>query len=150
MATRERLQAVYTSERPDAAKRKAKESAFSRLQMDYQQWKSDCWDNSPRFDGWFAEALNNASLLPFGLYDQWVPAFAMLFEQTGRDWQAFYQAVERMENVTSTEREHLMLGLLQAAQKIDQSRPPDVTGHRHFSSQQPIRTRETGCIEEHL
>jgi predicted aminopeptidase len=150
MATRERLQEVYTSERSDVAKRKAKESAFSRLKMDYQQWKSDCWENSTRFDGWFAEGLNNASLLPFGLYDQWVPAFAMLYDQTGKNWQAFYRAVERMEKLTAKEREQLMLALLQAAQETDQSRSPDLTDHRHFSSQQPIRTRETGCIQKHL
>jgi predicted aminopeptidase len=35
--------------------------------------------------------MNNARLLPFGLYDQWVPAFAALFRQgEGGDWVKFY------------------------------------------------------------
>lgn len=33
------------------------------------------------YDGWFARVLNNANLLPVGLYDEWVPAFSALFGQ---------------------------------------------------------------------
>jgi len=40
--------------------------------------------------------MNNARLLPFGLYDRWVPAFAALFRQEGGDWLKFYAAVEKM------------------------------------------------------
>jgi len=35
-------------------------------------------------------------LLPFGLYDQWVPAFAALFKQQGGDWVRFYAQVEKL------------------------------------------------------
>jgi predicted aminopeptidase len=38
--------------------------------------------------------MNNAKLLPFGLYDQWVPAFAALFKEVGGDWLRFYGRVE--------------------------------------------------------
>ncbi len=40
--------------------------------------------------------MNNAKLLPFGLYDQWVPAFEALFRQVNGDWQAFYHAVDKL------------------------------------------------------
>ncbi|RMU47564.1 hypothetical protein ALP29_200951 [Pseudomonas syringae pv. avii] len=49
-----------------------------------------------RFDGWVNGPMNKAKLLPFGLYDQWVPAFAALFRQVNGDWLAFYQAVEKL------------------------------------------------------
>jgi predicted aminopeptidase len=34
--------------------------------------------------------INNAKLLPFGLYDQYVPAFAALFAQCRRQWPCFF------------------------------------------------------------
>jgi predicted aminopeptidase len=46
-----------------------------------------------RFDAWMLTPMNNAKLLPFGLYDQWVPAFAAVFRAVG-DWGRFYQRVD--------------------------------------------------------
>ncbi|MNJ79582.1 hypothetical protein D3C77_776510 [compost metagenome] len=40
--------------------------------------------------------MNNAKLLPFGLYDQWVPAFAALFREVGGDWPAFYHRAREL------------------------------------------------------
>ena len=40
--------------------------------------------------------MNNAKLLPFGLYDQWVPAFAALFREVDGNWTRFYQRVEAL------------------------------------------------------
>ena len=50
----------------------------------------------PRYDAWINQPMNNARLLPFGLYDQWVPAFAALFRRAGGDWLKFYGAVEQL------------------------------------------------------
>ncbi len=109
MTTRERLQQVYASDQPEATARVAKEAEFARLRRDYQRWRDEQWQGSNRFDGWFGGELNNASLLPFGLYDQWVPAFARLFDQAGRDWLAFYQAVEKIGRLSPVERERALL-----------------------------------------
>lgn len=116
MVTRERLQVVYTSNLPESVARSVKDTEFARLRSDYKQWRNEQWDGSTRFDGWFAGELNNASLLPFGLYDHWVPAFVMLFDKTGREWPAFYQAVERMGRLSPVDRERALLQLLQKAQ----------------------------------
>jgi predicted aminopeptidase len=48
--------------------------------------------------------MNNARLLPFGLYDQWVPAFAALFRQEGGNWVKFYAAVEQVGALPVGER----------------------------------------------
>ena len=48
--------------------------------------------------------MNNAKLLPFGLYDQWVPAFAALFKKSGNDWQAFYAEVEKVGQLPPLQR----------------------------------------------
>ncbi|HAW22116.1 MAG TPA: aminopeptidase, partial [Pseudomonas sp.] len=57
-----------------------------------------------RFDRWMNRPLNNASLVPFGLYDQWVPAFAALYEQVGGDWSRFYAAVASLGRLPADER----------------------------------------------
>ncbi|MBU2333743.1 MAG: aminopeptidase, partial [Gammaproteobacteria bacterium] len=44
-------------------------------------------------------------LLPFGLYDRWVPAFAALFERCERDWARFHQAVAALTELPADERE---------------------------------------------
>ncbi|MEF9672075.1 aminopeptidase [Pseudomonas sp. PCH446] len=54
------------------------------------------WAGDKRYDAWINAPLNNAKLLPFGLYDQWVPAFAALFRQVKGDWPAFFTAVEKL------------------------------------------------------
>nr|WP_231995705.1 aminopeptidase [Pseudomonas taetrolens] len=48
--------------------------------------------------------MNNAKLLPFGLYDQWVPAFSALFKSSGGDWQAFYTEVEKLGKLPAAQR----------------------------------------------
>jgi len=121
MAARERLQILYASDLSDEAKRRCKKDQFERLRSDYDRWQSERWQGSERFDGWFAEELNNASLLPFGLYDRWVPAFAMLFKQVGRDWRVFYASVVELGNRSATDREFALNMLLKAARKIDPS-----------------------------
>ncbi|MCW3150477.1 aminopeptidase [Stutzerimonas stutzeri] len=105
LATRERLRTLYASGKPDAELRELKQAAFDRLRRDYRHLRDGVWGGSRRFDGWFARPLNNASLLPFGLYDRWVPAFAALFEQVGRDWSRFHAAVATLAQLPADERE---------------------------------------------
>ncbi len=57
--------------------------------------------------------MNNAKLLPFGLYDQSGPAFAALFEQQGRDWRAFYAAVAALVGCQRQTRQAKLEGLMQ-------------------------------------
>jgi predicted aminopeptidase len=54
------------------------------------------WAGDKRYDAWINAPMNNARLLPFGLYDQWVQAFAALFRQAGGDWVKFYAQVEKL------------------------------------------------------
>ncbi|MNC72824.1 hypothetical protein D3C75_1239330 [compost metagenome] len=55
--------------------------------------------------------MNNARLLPFGLYDQWVPAFAALFKQEGGDWLRFYAQVEKLGALPVDERKAALKNL---------------------------------------
>lgn len=65
-----------------------------------------------RYDAWVYGPLNNAKLLPFGLYDQWVPAFEALFREVGGDWGRFYERVEQLGRLPITERKAALQGLM--------------------------------------
>lgn len=112
LASRERLQQLYASDLPEAAMRRAKQAEFVRLRRDYAALREQQWNGVGRYDGWMAAPLNNARLLPFGLYDQWVPAFAQLFEQAQRDWPRFYQAVAELGQLDTRERQARLQALM--------------------------------------
>ncbi|MBI6559700.1 aminopeptidase [Pseudomonas syringae] len=94
--TRERLKALYRQPPSAEVMRARKAEAFERMRRDYRTLRDEQWAGDKRFDAWINSPMNNAKLLPFGLYDQWVPAFETLFRQVNGDWQAFYHAVEKL------------------------------------------------------
>ncbi|MBF8668487.1 aminopeptidase [Pseudomonas putida] len=96
LASRERLQAIYAGPLDDAQKRTAKQAEFERLRREYRQVRDAQWGGDKRYDAWMYGPMSNAKLLPFGLYDQWVPAFAAVFREVGGDWARFYQRVEQL------------------------------------------------------
>ena len=52
-----------------------------------------------------AKPINNARLLPFGLYDRWTPAFAALFHESGAQWPAFYAKVRGLAHEPKAKRD---------------------------------------------
>ncbi|WP_313365307.1 aminopeptidase, partial [Pseudomonas sp.] len=104
LASRERLQAIYAGPLDDAHKRAAKQAEFERLRSEYKQLRDSQWNGDKRYDAWIYAPLSNAKLLPFGLYDQWVPAFAALFREVGGDWARFYERVEQLGRLQVAQR----------------------------------------------
>jgi predicted aminopeptidase len=104
LQTRERLEAIYASDLGEDDMRAAKRGEFMRMRQAYRQLRDGRWKGDSRFDRWIAQPLNNASLVPFGLYDRWVPAFAALFEQVDSDWLRFHSRVEALGRLQSDER----------------------------------------------
>ena len=102
-AAREQLAVVYDSSRDDAGKRAAKQHILAELRDRYRQLKQD-WGSHPGYDRWFDQDLNNAKLAGNSTYYRWVPAFLALYEQEGRDFAAFYQAVEALGQLPPPER----------------------------------------------
>src|SRR5690606_30963578 len=113
LASRERLQQLYPSNLPERAMRSAKQAGFEGLPRHYRTLRQHHWRGPGRYDAWIESPLNNAKLLPFGLYDQWVPAFAALFRREGRDWQAFYAAVATLGRLPEADRLSRLESLMQ-------------------------------------
>lgn len=111
LASRERLQALYEGPLDDAGKRAGKAAEFDRLRAEYRALRDAQWGGDARYDAWINAPLNNARLLPFGLYDQWVPAFAALFEQAGGDWREFYRRAAELGELPLVERERALAAL---------------------------------------
>jgi predicted aminopeptidase len=109
--TRTRLERLYTLPLPADQMRQRKASEFERLRGEYRQLRDSRWAGDKRYDAWINAPMNNARLLPFGLYDQWVPAFAALFRQEGGDWVKFYAAVEQLGALPVGERKAALKAL---------------------------------------
>ncbi|OOG54560.1 aminopeptidase [Rhodanobacter sp. C03] len=101
---RERLKTLYASgvDQPTMTAGKQREIAAFRVR--YAQWRDHDWPNDHRYDDWVASPINNARLLPFGLYDQWTPAFAVLFQRAERSWPAFYAEVRQLARMPEQQR----------------------------------------------
>ena len=112
MDTRQRLQAAYEQPGEEAQMRRRKSEIFHELRDAYRVLRHEQWDGLDAYGGWFAQPLNNASLLPFGLYVQWVPAFEHLFEQSQRDWHRFYDSVDVLAKLDAEKRRERMKELM--------------------------------------
>ncbi len=102
---RERLRKLYASGLDATVMETAKQNEIADFRARYAQWRDAHWPDDHRYDAFVAKPINNASLLPFGLYDGWTPAFAALFAQSGRDWPAFYARVRELAHISKPARE---------------------------------------------
>jgi predicted aminopeptidase len=104
IATRERLRLLYREPLRPELMRQRKAAEFERLRREYRDMRDQRWPGDKRYDAWINAPLNNAKLLPFGLYTQWVPAFEALFKKVNGDWPTFYTEVERLGGLPMVER----------------------------------------------
>lgn len=102
---RERLRTLYASERSEAELRHAKQDEFVAFRRRYVRLRDTEWGGSRRYDAWMNAPLNNASLVPFGLYEGWVPAFARLFRESGERWQEFHRRARALAQLPKAERD---------------------------------------------
>jgi predicted aminopeptidase len=109
---RARLQTLYASGADESAMEAGKQHEIAAFRARYAQWRDRDWPNDHRYDAWVAMPINNARLLPFGLYDRWTPAFAVLFQRAGRRWPAFYASVRKLAREPKTQREQALQALL--------------------------------------
>ncbi|WP_447648722.1 aminopeptidase [Pseudomonas abietaniphila] len=115
LETRDRLKALYAEPLIPDVMRQRKAEEFERLRSAYRRLRDSQWGGDKRFDSWVYAPMNNARLLPIGLYDQWVPSFEALFRQVKGDWLAFFVAVEKMGGLPKDERKAALERLMKPA-----------------------------------
>jgi len=111
LATRERLRALYASRLPAEAMRARKREEIERLRRDYATLRDTRWNGDHAWDAWIAGEINNAKLLPFGLYNRWVKAFAALYRKSGGDWEVFYREAARIAHADPASRMRELVAL---------------------------------------
>jgi len=105
LALRERLARLYASGLDPARMRavvQAEHIAFRAAHRRLRQTPE--WAADRRFDGVVDGPLDNARLVPFGLYDGHVAAFRGLFHQLDGDWERFHAAVEALAALPRDQR----------------------------------------------
>jgi predicted aminopeptidase len=112
LALREQLGRLYSGSMTDDAMAVAKAEAFEVFRGDYLAWRATVARGDRRNDRWMAKPLNNATLLPFGLYDTWKTAFATLFERSDRQWPLFFAHVAALGRKPAAERTRELQALL--------------------------------------
>lgn len=117
--TRTRLERLYALPLSAEQMRERKAAEFEQLRREYRTLRDSQWAGNKRYDAWINAPMNNARLLPFGLYDQWVPAFAALFRQVDGDWVKFYAAVEQLGALPVGERKAALKALAGSANSGD-------------------------------
>ncbi|TQD42241.1 aminopeptidase [Lysobacter aestuarii] len=90
LALRARLADIYSRELSPEAMRAQREHAIAGFRDAYAARRRTEWAGDARFDRWVEEPITNAKLVPMGLYDGWVPAFAAVFDACGRQWACFH------------------------------------------------------------
>jgi predicted aminopeptidase len=124
LETRARLETLYGDTRDENGKIKAarklpaaadqlsseKQVAFEDLRRDYALLKSG-WNGFSGYDYWFAPELNNARLNSVANYYDLVPGFEQLLRLYDRDMEKFYQAAERLSDLSKERRHHWLQDL---------------------------------------
>ena len=112
---RDRLKKLYASGEDAEAMEAGKQREIAVFRQRYAQWRDADWPGNHAYDAWVAKPINNARLLPFGLYDQWTPAFAVLFHESGGRWPAFYARVRALAQEPKAKRDAQMQALSAAS-----------------------------------
>lgn len=115
LGAREQLGEIYAAPFSTDDKGARKQAVFDALEHNYRALRDGAWQGFAGYDRWFDGGLNNAKLLPFGLYELWTPAFAAIYAQAGERWPAFYQAVAELAKLAEPQR-HARLDELTALQ----------------------------------
>jgi len=105
LAAREALEALYRQPFNATEMRRRKSETFDALKSDYARIRDDEWDGFRGYDRWFDRPLNNAMLLPVGLYDGYKAGFEGLFVEQGCRWPQFHDAARALSKLPQSDRE---------------------------------------------
>lgn len=113
--TRDDLAELYETDVEVEVMRKMKKQRFEKMQEEYEQLKV-AWNGYGGYDNWFSRELNNARLASIATYTDYVPAFQVLFEQSGGSFEKFYSATQEIADLQPEERTTVMDKLVASVQ----------------------------------
>lgn len=107
MATRNRLDELYSSNLDKQTKLSEKSVIFAKLKADYRDWRKQ--HDYAGFDKWFTQELNNAHLALIATYQDLVPNFLALLGSVNGDLPMFYKKVEQLAELPLVQRRETLL-----------------------------------------
>ena len=107
---RDRFESLYQLDLNASSMRSQKLELQQMLREEYATLKQQ-WQGYEGYDGWFSRSLNNAQLSTVASYNDLLPFFAAVFEQSNQDFSAFYAEVSRLANLPEQERDELVAAL---------------------------------------
>jgi predicted aminopeptidase len=111
LALRERLRTLYAQALAPALMRERKREEIERFRADYFRLRDGEWRGADDYDTWVTAEINNAKLVPFGVYDALVPAFAALYAKSG-NWNDFYSATRELARLSAPARTQALQQLM--------------------------------------
>jgi predicted aminopeptidase len=107
---RDRFESLYQLDLNASSMRSQKLELQQMLREEYATLKQQ-WQGYEGYDGWFSRSLNNAQLSTVASYNDLLPFFAAVFEQSNQDFSAFYTEVSRLADLPEQERDDLVAAL---------------------------------------
>ena len=104
---RDRFESLYQLDLNESSMRSQKLEVQQALREEYAVLKQQ-WQGYEGYDGWFSRSLNNAQLSTVASYNDLLPFFATVFEQSNQDFSAFYAEVIRIASLPEKERDELV------------------------------------------
>jgi len=110
-STRDSLAELYESASEPDEMRQKKKQRFEQMRVDYAALKAS-WDDYPGYDQWMSQEMNNARLVAVATYNDYVPAFEVLFKESGSSFDQFYVAALELSKLPLEDRTAEMQKLL--------------------------------------
>jgi predicted aminopeptidase len=107
---RDRFESLYQLEINQSSMRSQKLELQQTLREEYAVLKQQ-WQGYEGYDGWFSRSLNNAQLSTVASYNDLLPFFAAVFEQSNQDFSTFYAEVSRLADLPEQERDELVAAI---------------------------------------
>ncbi len=103
---RDRFDALYQQDLDAASMRVQKSELQQALRDEYGKLKRQ-WQGYAGYDSWFGRPLNNAQLLTVASYNDLLPFFMALLQQSNQDFSVFFDEVGRIAKLPQQERDEL-------------------------------------------
>ena len=107
---RDRFESLYQLEINESSMRSQNLQLQQTLREEYAVLKQQ-WQGYEGYDGWFSRSLNNAQLSTVASYNDLLPFFAAVFEQSNQDFSTFYAEVSRLADLPEQERDELVAAI---------------------------------------